>query len=127
MLKIINTKNAPSAIGTYSQAVVHNKLLYTSGQIPIDPKTNEMLGDDFYKQTHQVFKNLQSLALAAGTNLQNTIKLNIYVQDLSNFATLNEIMAEYFEQPYPARAAIEVAGLPKNSMVEMDAIIAILK
>jgi reactive intermediate/imine deaminase len=127
MLKIIDTKNAPSAIGTYSQAVVHNQILYTSGQIPIDPKTNEMLGEDFHKQTHQVFKNLQSLALAAGTSLQNTIKLNIFVQDLSNFATLNEIMAEYFEQPYPARAAIEVAGLPKNAMVEMDAIIAILK
>lgn len=125
MRKIIQTSNAPAAIGTYSQAVVHNGLLYTSGQIPIVPETGEMLENDFSKQTHQVFKNLKSIAIAAGTSLQNTIKLNIFVQDLSHFATLNEIMAQYFEQPYPARAAIEVAGLPKDSMVEMDAIIAI--
>jgi len=125
MRKIIQTSNAPSAIGTYSQAVVHNKVLYTSGQIPINPKTGKMLEDDFFKQTHQVFQNLQAIALEAGTNLQNTLKLNIFVQDLSHFATLNEIMAEYFDQPYPARAAIQVAGLPKNAMVEMDAIIAI--
>lgn len=125
MSKIIETKNAPAAIGTYSQAVVHNNILYTSGQIPIDPKTNEMLEKDFSKQTHQVFKNLKAIATAAGTDLNNTIKLNIFVQDLSHFATLNTIMAEYFQQPYPARAAIEVAGLPKDSMVEMDAIIAV--
>ena len=125
MKKIIETNNAPAAIGTYSQAVTYNDVLYTSGQIPIDPTTGEMLEDDFAKQTHQVFKNLKSIAEAANTNLQNTIKLNIFVQDLSHFATLNEIMSEYFEQPYPARAAIEVAGLPKNSMVEMDAIIAL--
>ncbi len=125
MKKIIDTENAPSAIGTYSQAVVHNGVLYTSGQIPIDPQTDKMLEDDFRKQTHQVFRNLQSIAIAANTSLQNTLKLNIFVQDLSNFATINEIMAEYFAQPYPARAAIEVAGLPKNAMIEMDAIIAI--
>ena len=125
MRKIIQTENAPSAIGTYSQAVVHNGVLYTSGQIPIDPKTGEMLEDDFSKQTHQVFNNLHAIAIAAGTSLQNTLKLNIYVQDLSYFATLNAIMSEYFEQPYPARAAIQVAGLPKNAMVEMGAIIAV--
>ena len=125
MKKIIHTKNAPAAIGTYSQAVVHNDLLFTSGQIPIVPETGEMLENDFSKQTHQVFRNLQAIAIAANTSLQNTIKLNIFVQDLSHFATLNEIMAEYFEQPYPARAAIQVAGLPKDAMVEMDAIISI--
>ena len=125
MKKIINTKNAPSAIGTYSQAVIHNGVLYTSGQIPIDPNTNEMLENNFQKQTHQVFRNLQSIAIAANTSLQNTLKLNIFVKDLSNFAILNEIMAQYFEEPYPARAAIEVSRLPKDSMVEMDAIIAI--
>lgn len=125
MKKIIETSTAPAAIGTYSQAVVYGNLLYTSGQIALNPITNEMIEDDFAKQTHQVFKNLQSVAIAAKTNLQNTIKLNIFVQDLSNFAILNEIMAEYFQEPYPARAAIEVAGLPKNSMVEMDAIIAV--
>ncbi len=125
MKKIIQTKNAPVAIGTYSQAVVHNDLLFTSGQIPIVPETGEMLENDFSKQTHQVFKNLQAIAIAANTSLQNTIKLNIFVQDLSHFATLNEIMAEYFEQPYPARAAIQVAGLPKDAMIEMDAVISI--
>jgi len=125
MRKIIQTDNAPDAIGTYSQAVVHNGVLYTSGQIPIDPKTGKMLEDDFSKQTHQVFNNLHAIAIAAGTSLQNTLKLNIYVQDLSYFSTLNAIMSEYFEQPYPARAAIQVAGLPKNAMVEMDAIIAV--
>ena len=125
MKKIINTENAPAAIGTYSQAVVHRGLLYTSGQIPLHPKSGKMVEQDFEKQTHQVFKNLQSIAIAANTSLQNTLKLNIFVQDLSHFALLNDIMAEYFEQPYPARAAIEVAGLPKNAMVEMDAIIAI--
>jgi len=125
MKKIIHTENAPAAIGTYSQAIVYNNVLYTSGQIPIVPETGEMLENDFSKQTHQVFKNLQAIAIAANTSLQNTIKLNIFVQDLSHFATLNEIMAEYFEAPYPARAAIQVAGLPKDSMVEMDAIIAV--
>lgn len=125
MKREINTENAPSAIGTYSQAVLHNGVLYTSGQIPIDPQTDEMLEDDFHKQTHQVFRNLQSIAIAANTSLQNTLKLNIFVQDLSNFSAINEIMAQYFEKPYPARAAIEVSGLPKNAMIEMDAIIAI--
>lgn len=125
MKKIIQTDNAPAAIGTYSQAVVHNDLLFTSGQIPIVPETGEMLENDFFKQTHQVFKNLQAIAIAANTSLQNTIKLNIFVQDLSHFATLNEIMAEYFEEPYPARAAIQVAGLPKDAMVEMDAVISL--
>ena len=125
MKKIIQTANAPSAIGTYSQAVVHNGVLYTSGQIPIDPKSGKMLENDFSKQTHQVFKNLQAIAIASGTSLQNTLKLNIFVQDLSYFNTLNDIMSEYFEQPYPARAAIEVAGLPKDAMVEMDAIISV--
>ena len=125
MKTIIQTEKAPAAIGTYSQAVVHAGVLYTSGQIPLIPETGEMIEEDFRKQTHQVFRNLQSIAIAANTSLQNTLKLNIFVQDLSHFATLNDIMSEYFEQPYPARAAIEVAGLPKNSMVEMDAIIAI--
>ena len=125
MKKIIETQDAPAAIGTYSQAVTHNNVLYVSGQIPINPKNGEMREEDFSKQTHQVFRNLQAIAIAAGTSLQNTLKLNIFVQDLSHFATLNDIMSKYFEEPYPARAAIEVAGLPKNAMIEMDAIIAI--
>ena len=123
MKHTIQTPNAPAAIGTYSQAVENAGIVYTSGQIAINPETSKMVEDDFSKQTHQVFKNLQAIAIAANTSLQNTLKLNIYVQDLSNFAELNEIMSQYFAQPYPARAAIEVKGLPKNALIEMDAII----
>ena len=125
MKKIINTDQAPAAIGTYSQGVVHNGVLYASGQIPIDPATGEMLEKDIEKQIHQVFKNLSAVAEAAGSGLHNVLKLNVFLQDLSNFNHINTIMAEYFSEPYPARAAIEVAGLPKDSMVEMDAVIAV--
>ena len=125
MKKIINTDKAPAAIGTYSQAVVHQGVLYASGQIPIDPATGEMLEKDIEKQIHQVFKNLQAVAEAGGSGLHNVLKLNVFLQDLSNFNHINNIMAEYFSEPYPARAAIEVSGLPKDAMVEMDAIIAV--
>ncbi len=125
MKNIIKTDKAPGAIGTYSQAVVHNGLLFTSGQIAIDPETGEMLGNDFVTQTHQVFKNLMAIAEAAGTDLQKTIKLNVYLQDLNHFTILNNIMGEYLQEPYPARAAVEVARLPKGSLVEIDAIVAI--
>lgn len=125
MKNTINTDQAPAAIGTYSQAVIHNNTLFTSGQIPIDPATGEMLGNDFAAQTHQVFKNLAAIAEAAGTSLAEAIKLNVYLQDLENFATLNEIMGQYIQEPYPARAAVQVARLPKDSLVEIDAIIAL--
>lgn len=125
MKNIIETKHAPAAIGTYSQAVCHNNTLYTSGQIPIDPKTGEMLGDDFEQQAHQVFKNLVAIATAANTSLQHAIKLNVYLQDLENFATLNQIMGSYIQPPYPARAAVQVARLPKDALIEIDGIIAI--
>lgn len=125
MKNTINTDQAPAAIGTYSQAVIHNNTLFTSGQIPIDPDTGEMLGNDFAAQTHQVFKNLAAIADAAGTSLAEAIKLNVYLQDLENFATLNEIMGQYIQEPYPARAAVQVARLPKDSLVEIDAIIAL--
>ena len=125
MKNIIETDKAPAAIGTYSQAVVHNNTLYTSGQIPINPATGDMLEEDFALQTHQVFKNLIAIAEAAGTTLQHAIKLNVYLQDLGNFATLNEIMGHYMQEPFPARAAVQVARLPKDAMVEIDAIIAI--
>lgn len=124
MKNTINTDKAPAAIGTYSQAVVHNGTLFTSGQIPIDPATGEMLEHDFEIQAHQVFKNLIAIAEAAGTSLQNAIKLNVFVQDLENFAALNAIMGQYIQEPYPARAAIQAARLPKDSMIEIDAIIA---
>ena len=125
MKKVINTEAAPAAIGTYSQAIVHGDTLYTSGQIPIDPVTGEMLPADFAMQAHQVFKNLAALAEAAGTELQNAIKLNVFLKDLENFAELNQIMGHHISEPYPARAAIQVARLPKDSLIEIDAIIAL--
>ncbi len=125
MKKIISTDQAPAAIGTYSQAIVHGNTLYTSGQIPIDPATGEMLPAEFELQAHQVFKNLAAIAEAAGTSLQNAIKLNVFLQDLEDFALLNQVMGEYIEEPYPARAAIQVARLPKDSLIEIDAIIAV--
>lgn len=125
MKKIINTDQAPAAIGTYSQAIVHGNTLYTSGQIPIDPATGEMLPPDFEAQAHQVFKNLAALAAAAGTQLQQAIKLNVFLQDLENFAALNRIMGEHMAEPYPARAAVQVARLPKDALIEIDAIIAV--
>ncbi len=124
MKKIINTDNAPAAIGTYSQAVVHDNVLYTSGQIPIDPASGDMIGPDFVQQAHQVFKNLEAVAQAAGTSLQQAIKLTVYLQDLNDFADLNGVMSDYLNEPYPARAAIQVARLPKDSLIEIDAIIA---
>lgn len=125
MKKIIKTQLAPAAIGTYSQAIVHGNTLYTSGQIPIVPATGEMLPAEFELQAHQVFKNLIAIAEAAGTSLQNAIKLNVFLQDLENFAQLNQIMGEYIQEPYPARAAVQVARLPKDSLIEIDAIIAV--
>lgn len=122
--QIVRTDKAPAAIGTYSQAVLVNQVAYLSGQIPIDPATGELVSDDIRAQITQVFDNLSAVAEAAGMTLADTAKLNIFLTDLSNFPVLNEVMASYFEQPYPARAAIEVSGLPKGSQVEMDAILA---
>ncbi len=119
---VIETAKAPQAIGTYSQAIKVGETVYLSGQIPLVPETMEMVGGSFADEAHQVFKNLQAVCDAAGGSLQDIVKLNIFLTDLSNFATLNEIMATYFEQPYPARAAIGVASLPKSAQVEMDAI-----
>ena len=120
----VNTDSAPQAIGTYSQAVISSaaKTVYLSGQIPLLPQTMELVSEDFAEQTHQVFKNLAAVANAAGGSLAQCVKLNIYVIDLANFTTLNEIMAQYFETPYPARAAIQVSALPKGAQVEIDAI-----
>ena len=122
---IISTENAPQAIGTYSQAVKVGNTVYLSGQIPLIPETMEMVGSDIELQIHQVFKNLTAVCEAAGGSLQDIVKLNIFLMDLGNFATVNRIMAEYFEQPYPARAAVGIAALPKNADVEMDGIMAL--
>jgi reactive intermediate/imine deaminase len=121
--EIISTDKAPQAIGTYSQAVKTGSTVYLSGQIPLIPETMEMLDGDIKQQIHQVFQNLQAVAKAAGGGLSDVVKLNVFLADLSDFPYVNEVMAEYFQQPYPARAAIGVAALPKDAAVEMDAIL----
>ena len=120
---IINTDKAPQAIGTYSQAVKVNNTVYLSGQIPLIPETMEMVEGEIDAQIRRVFDNLSAVCEAAGGSLQDIAKLNIFLTDLSNFATVNQIMAEYFEQPYPARAAIGVSQLPKDAAVEMDGVL----
>jgi reactive intermediate/imine deaminase len=122
---VINTKNAPQAIGTYSQAVKVNNTIYLSGQIPLDPATMTLVEGSFAEQTHQVFKNLRAVCEAANGSLNQIVKLNLYLTDLSNFATVNEVMAEYFQSPYPARAAVGVKELPKGAQVEADGIMVI--
>ena len=123
--QIITTTDAPAAIGTYSQAVKVGETVYVSGQIPLDADSMEIVSGGFAEQTHQVFKNLTAIADASGGSLSNVVKLNIFMTDLSQFATLNSIMAEYFTYPYPARAAVQVSALPKAVMIEMDAVLAL--
>ena len=123
--EIIATKNAPQAIGTYSQAVKIDNTVYLSGQIPLIPATMQMNNADMATEIRQVFDNLSAVAIASGGTLQDIAKLNIFLIDLSHFALVNEIMAEYFQQPYPARAALGVASLPKDAGVEMDAVMVI--
>jgi reactive intermediate/imine deaminase len=120
--EIISTDLAPAAIGTYSQAVKVGSTVYLSGQIPLVPETMEMIEGDIEAQIRRVFDNLSAVAAAAGGSLADIAKLNIFLTDLGNFAKVNEVMAEYFQQPYPARAAVEVAGLPRNAGVEMDGV-----
>ena len=120
---IISTPNAPGAIGTYSQAVKVENTVYISGQIPLDPATQALDAGDFEAHTHRVFKNLKAIAEAAGGSLDHAVKVTIFLTDLSNFSTVNRIMAEYFHEPYPARAAIGVAALPKGATVEADCVL----
>ncbi|MDH5601113.1 MAG: RidA family protein [Gammaproteobacteria bacterium] len=121
--EIIKTDKAPQAIGTYSQAVKVNNTVYLSGQIPLIPETMEMVEGDIALNIRRVFENLRAVAQAAGGDLKDIAKLNIFLTDLSHFPTVNEVMAEYFTEPYPARAAIGVASLPKDAPVEMDAVL----
>ncbi len=121
--EIIQTDKAPKAIGTYSQAVKIGTTVYMSGQIPLVPETMEMVEGDMEVQIRRVFDNLQAVAEAAGGSLQDVAKLNIFLTDLSHFMLVNLVMADYFQKPYPARAAIGVASLPKDSAVEMDAVL----
>jgi reactive intermediate/imine deaminase len=122
---IIQTDDAPQAIGTYSQAVKVDSTVYISGQIPLDPASMEVVSGGIEAEITRVFDNLKAVATASGGSLADIVKLNIFLTDLSNFPTVNEIMAQYFQQPYPARAAIGVAALPKGVGVEMDAVLVI--
>ncbi|MFV1468421.1 RidA family protein [Idiomarina sp. HB] len=119
---IISTDKAPAAIGTYSQAVKIGTTVYLSGQIPLVPETMELVSEDFTAQAEQVFKNLTAVCEASGGELQDMIKVQIYLTDLSQFAIVNEVMAKHFRQPYPARAAIGVKQLPKGAQIEIDGI-----
>lgn len=120
--EIISTTQAPQAIGTYSQAVRTGSTVYLSGQIPLDPASMEMVEGDIDAQIRRVFDNLQAVAVAAGGTFADIAKLNVYLVDLANFPVVNEVMSDYFSEPYPARAAVGVAALPRGAGVEMDAV-----
>jgi len=123
--KPIHSDNAPAAIGTYSQAIEAGGLVFLSGQIPLVPATMEVVDGDFEARARQVFDNLQAVATAAGGSLDHIVKLTIFLTDLDNFGTVNSVMQDYFQQPFPARAAVGVASLPKGVDVEADAILAL--
>ncbi len=123
MKKIIHTDRAPAAIGAYSQAVLAGETLYVSGQIPLDPQTMKMVEGGFAEQAQQVFDNLSAIAMAADASLEQAVKFTCYLTDLADFAILNDVMTRYVAQPFPARAAVQVAALPKGALVEVDAIL----
>lgn len=124
-VEVIQTDEAPAAIGPYSQAVRSGPLVFCSGQIPLDPTTMQIVEGGVENQAHQVFLNLQAVAAAAGGSLDNAVKLTIFLTDLGDFAKVNDIMAQYFKEPYPARATIEVSALPKGAAVEVEATLAL--
>jgi len=123
--QIIHSDNAPKAIGTYSQAVKVGNTVYCSGQIPLDPVTMQLVSGEFKDEVHQVFKNMRAVAEAAGGALNDAVKVNIYLTDLSFFAQVNEAMAQYFVEPYPARAAVGVKELPRGCRVEIEMVLVI--
>ena len=120
-----HTDSAPAAIGTYSQAVRAGDFVFLSGQIPLDPETMDVVGGEFEARARQVFENLKAVAEEAGGTLNDAVKVTVFLTDLDNFATVNSVMEEFFDAPYPARAAVEVAGLPKGVDIEADAILAL--
>ena len=121
--QVVQTEDAPQAIGPYSQAVRSGPLIFLSGQVPLDPVTMRLVEGGIEEQTEQVFDNLAAVAAAAGSNLGQTLRMTIYLTDLGNFTIVNEIMARRLEEPYPARATIQVSALPANAMIEIDAIL----
>ena len=124
--EIISTENAPQAIGPYSQAVKAGNLMFISGQIPLNPKTGDLVSDSIEEQAKQVLKNVQSICEAAGYSLDDIVKISIFLTDLSNFGIVNDVMKEYFSEPYPARATVEVSALPLGVNVEIEAIVCLL-
>jgi reactive intermediate/imine deaminase len=123
--QIISTTDAPAAIGTYSQAVRVGNTIWVSGQIPLDPRTKELVTGDVETEIRQVFDNLKAIVVAAGATFDNVVKANVYLTDLSHFALVNKVMTEYFREPYPARAAVGVAALPRGAQVEVECIVAL--
>jgi len=123
--QIISTPNAPAAIGTYSQAVRAGNTIWVSGQIPLDPATKELVTGDMEAQVRRVFENLKAIVVAAGASFDDVVKVSVFLVDLSHFALVNKVMAEYFRQPYPARAAVGVAALPRGAQVEVECIVAL--
>ena len=123
MKKQVNTSLAPAAIGPYSQGVIAGNLLFVSGQIPLNPADGSLVSDSLESQANQVFENLRAIIQEAGTSFEHVLKLTIYLTDLENFAAVNKVMENYFSQPYPARATVEVSRLPKDVEVEIDAIV----
>ncbi len=123
--QIISTTDAPAAIGIYSQAVRKGNTIWVSGQIPLDPKTKELVEGDMEAQVRRVFENLKAIVLAAGASLDDVVKATVFLTDLSHFALVNTVMAEYFREPYPARAAVGVASLPRGAQVEVECIVAL--
>ncbi|MFO1469299.1 MAG: RidA family protein [Steroidobacteraceae bacterium] len=123
--QVISTPNAPAAIGTYSQAVRAGNTLWVSGQIPLDPATKELVGGDMDAQVRRVFDNLKAIVTAAGASFDDVVKVTVFLTDLAHFALVNRVMAEYFREPYPARAAVGVAALPRGAQVEMECIVAL--
>lgn len=123
-MKVINTKNAPAAIGPYSQAIEVNGFVYTSGQLPINPETGEFAGSDIKSQTEQSLKNVKAILEEAGLTMQNVVKTTVFLADMADFAAMNEVYSSYFTEPYPARSAVAVKTLPKAALVEIECVAA---
>lgn len=125
MKQVISTPNAPAAVGTYSQAIVANGMVYASGQLGLNPATGDFAGEDFKSQAEQALKNVGAILEAAGTSYDNVVKVSVFMSDMSNFAALNEVYAQFFKAPYPARSAVAVKTLPKNGLIEIEVIAAL--
>lgn len=123
-MKVINTKNAPAAIGPYSQAIEVNGFVYTSGQLPINPETGEFAGSDIKSQTEQSLKNVKAILEEAGLTMQNVVKTTVFLADMADFAAMNEVYSSYFSEPYPARSAVAVKTLPKAALIEIECVAA---